>query len=206
MEKVPSKIDLKPVLVEESNENQRQGEVGRYSISQIYAMLEGWTTPEDFINGEIMSFSQAFNCWYGTGKHTQIEQLLKRLGYETEIKKEYDCGDFKIVGRCDFLNEQMVGDLKTSIELIGKAKKWSLFQVKLYCSVFEKEYGVIYEPIIKKEQTYNKMGYPKTEVVDFYLQDIGRTKRNDDWFKKQLIKLGEFHEKVVDYQKSIKTP
>lgn len=195
--KSPSRIELKNELITEFSNGNKKREVGRYSVSQIYAILEGWISPEQYIEGETMDFPQMFNCWYGAGKHKQIEPLLKAKGYETEIKKEYDLGDFKIVGICDFMKDDMVGDLKTSLEPIGEAKKWSLFQVKIYCSVFEKATGIIYEPMLVKEQVYNRMGYPKTQVKDFYLKEIGKVERNDTWFKNKMGELREFHNKML---------
>ena len=200
MKTFPDKLDLKDAVMKRVEEGKKKGVVGRYSASQIYAILEGWTTPKDFLEGEIKEFEEAFNLWNGTEKHKSVEGLMKILGYETELKKEHQCKDFMIVGMADYLTEKEVADLKTSIELIGEAKKWSLFQLKLYCTIFQKERGIIYEPVIKIEQKPNKMGFPKPKVTDFYLRNIGETKRDDKWFETIVKKLNIFHEQLKQSQ------
>ncbi len=181
-------IDLKPALQKYTEERDRPNKVGRYSISQIYAYLNGWQTPEDFIKGEKLDFTSQFRCFQGTSKHKQIEELMKLLGYKTEVKKEMKVGDFTIVGIADYLSDNEVADLKTSAKLYDKAKPWQIFQVKLYCTVFKKDIGKVAQPIYKS----NSNGEP----TDFYLKEIGSTKRDDGWFKAKMEKLNKFHNKV----------
>lgn len=203
----PSKISLKDALVDETNSSPKEPKVGRYSISQIYSYINGWTTPKQYLEGETFDFVSSFRMWEGTAKHKQIEPLMERLGYEVELKKEYDCGEFVIVGMADYLKDNIVADLKTSREIIGEAKKWSLFQVKIYCTVFERDYGIIFEPKVKMGSVPNPRGIAKDCIVDLWLDNIGTVERNDKWFEAQMLKLSEFHKAVVvEHEKLTKTP
>ena len=190
-------IDLKKPLQIYTEKRDRENKVGRYSCSSIYAFLQGWETPEDFIKGKQMDFAGQFNCWEGTYKHKAIEELMEILGYETEVKKEMKVGDFTIVGIADYLSKDEVSDLKTSRELYSKAKKWHEFQVKLYCTLFEKPVGKIMQPVFEEEYKPNKVGIPKPVPTNFYLKEIGSVKRDDSWFKKEMEKLSAFHKEVV---------
>lgn len=169
----------------------------RYSCSEIYPILNNWITPEQYLFDEEIDFTGAFRMWQGTGKHKQMEELMKFMGYETEVKKEVQVGDLTIVGIADYLTETEVIDFKTSSELYDKAKAWHLAQVKLYCTLFEKEEGVIQQPIYKERKEYNRMGKLKSVPYELCLKEIGRVKRNDDWFMSQIDKLEEFNSKVI---------
>ena len=156
----------------------KPNKVGRYSCSKIYAILHGWITPEQYINGEAVDFIGAFRMWQGTKKHEQIQELLKD-DYIIEEKREKKVKDFEIVGMADLMTEDTVLDIKTSFKLIN-AKPWAVHQVKLYLTLFERPFGEIVQPI----WTGNKL----------YLKTLGKYKRDDDFFNKQMDLLAKFHE------------
>lgn len=189
--------DITNWLLEYHLSRNRKREPNRYSCSEIYAILNDWITPEEFISSKSIDFQGAFRMWQGTGRHKQLEDIMKFKGYEVEVKKEVQVGDLTIVGKADYLTETEVVDFKTSNKLYDKAKAWHLFQVKLYCTLFEKDEGVIEQPIYKEQKEYNMRG--KLELVPYklLLKEIGRTKRNDDWFMDKINQLEEFNSKVL---------
>jgi hypothetical protein len=62
------------------------------------------------------------------------------------------------------------------------SKPWHDHQVKLYCTMFEKKNGLVYQPV------KNDSGV--------YLKHIGTVERDDAWFQKELEKLYVFHQRV----------
>jgi len=194
--KIGDTIDLKPAIMEEIEENQRDREVGRYRVSEIYALLNNWTPPKEYLLREKIDFINAYQMWRGTGKHKDIEGLMKRLGYEVEVPIEKKVGEMTISGRCDFTSKDFIGDLKTGLELIGASKKWQDFQVKMYCSLFEKQYGYIVEAIEKTDYIPNKANRLTIKVVDCYLKVIGVVEKDDKWFDEQMVLLEKYHNKL----------
>ena len=168
-------IKLENEVVKVVNGDARERKENRYSCSEIYSIINGWVTPEEFLKGETFNFNNAFKIWSGQQKHNMIEPLLKSIGYEVEVSQQQKINDSEIIlsGRVDAMNEDSILELKTSLEAIGKAKKWSLYQVKLYCTLFKKPTGIIYEPVMRVEMKLNKIGIPKREVTEFYLKEIG---------------------------------
>ena len=156
----------------------RIGKVGRYSCSKIWGILNGYCTPEQYINGEEIDFKSAMNMWQGTTKHAQIQQLLED-DYFLEYKRELKVGDFTIVGMADALNWEEILEIKTSEKVHDKAKPWAVHQLKLYLTLFERPKGRIVQPL----RTANKL----------YLKELGEYKRDDTWFYKEMEKLNEFH-------------
>ena len=196
-------IDLAPALKKYTEERDKPNEVGRYSCSQIYSYLNGWCSPTDFLKGEEKDFAQCFRMWQGTSKHKQVEDLMKVIGYETEVKKEMKVEPITIVGIADYLSDGEVADLKTSMELYKVAKKWHLYQVKLYCTLFEKPIGKIVQPVYKTKSVF-KRGKTKLEPDKFYLKELGSVKRDDKWFNEQMDLLLKFHNKILKVVKSLK--
>ena len=186
--------DINPKeLLMKKYEKQKDNVIGRYSCSKIYAILKGWTTPEQYVKGEEIDFPSAFRMWNGTWRHKQGEDLVEGL-IETEVKKEIEVEGLTIVGMADYLLETQVADMKTSNEVYPKAKEWHLHQVKLYCTLFEKEEGLVFQPVYKMDLQPNKIGQYKKVPSDFQFKIIGRVRRNDAWFKQEINKLKEFNE------------
>jgi len=158
--------------------------IGRYSISKIWGILNGYLTPEQYIKGEEHTLEDILRMNEGTMKHKFLEKYA--IG-ETEIKKEYDCGDFVIVGKCDELTENEVIEYKTSVKLYDKPKAWHIHQLKMYLTIFERPLGIIYQPKIIKGR--------------FILDTLGTTQNNYLWFQEQISKLRIFHEELKNYGK-----
>jgi len=186
------RIDLTKRLVDKTNQEKRTNTIGRYSISNIWAINNNYLSPKQFLEGEEFDFISAFRMFQGTWKHRQLEDLLKN-DYPVEQKKEMeikaDGETFTIVGIADiqdFIDKKDVCDFKTSQEL-KVAKRWDLAQVKAYLTLFEKPKGYILQP-----------RYTKNAL---WLEVIGETDRDDDWFNKEMNKLAQFHRRLKKYGK-----
>lgn len=156
--------------------------IGRYSVSAIYAIKQGWTKPEDFFNAPKNDMAGILRMYSGTLNHNFIEGLLPKD--KCEIKKEYVYKDMVLVGKCDYLpNDEEVWDFKTSDTIMDKSKPWQVHQIRMYCTMFERATGSLFQPIIKDGR-----------VV---LKHLSTTKRDDEWFKKEVEELYEFHKLLL---------
>lgn len=163
---------------------------GRYSASEVFFILSGKTTPEEWLHPSRRKLPEMFKMWDGSMIHGAVQELLRR-GYEEE-KREYSDFGITLVGKADYLpdardgvpNENEVWELKTSDKAMTIAKPWQIHQTKLYCSMFGKEKGKIFQPI----RTDSTLG----------LKLIGEVGRDDVWFMEQINKLYDFHMKVEE--------
>jgi len=141
---------------------------GRVSASQVHAMLEGW---ED----RPIGLKEALRMWNGTWKHKMVQELLPE--YQHEVKLEYPCKDWVLVGVADCLTEDHILEIKTSEEVHQSAKPWHITQARLYASMFEVPYVYIMQPV--------------SQGNSFYLKRLRRVGRNDDWFEETLEKINQ---------------
>jgi hypothetical protein len=174
-------INLTPVL------RQRMGSYprtrGRYNSSELYFINNGSTTPEQWMNPKEKDMKQILLMWGGTGMHNQIQALLGQ--YNCEKKVEFVYKDIVLVAKADCLPPDRldeVWELKTSDKKMNKSKPWQDHQVKLYCTMFKKEHGLIYQPL----QDDNGL----------YLKHLKTVDRDDVFFEKELEKLYQFHLEV----------
>jgi hypothetical protein len=184
------RIGLKEILVEKTNAEKRPGQIGRYSASAIWGINNNYTSVKQFIEGEEFDFKSAFRIWQGTWKHKQLEELLEWKGYKIEEKKEIeievDDVKFTLVGKADIqdlVEKNDVCDFKTSETLTAEAKPWSIHQLQMYCHVFNKPVAYIVEP--------------RKSDNNFWLEVIGRTLRDEDFFWQEMKKLANFHRKLL---------
>jgi len=174
-------IDLTDRLL--AKQQPKPPEIGRYSISTLWGVLNGYSTPEEYIKGEDVDFKSALRMRLGSLKHDLIQEFLIPE-YEIEKKTEYKYKDFVLVGKCDAINKTQILEIKTSDEIIPEAKRWHIWQVKMYLSLFKKEKGVIVQPII----TASKL----------FLKEIGCVEKNDIWFKKEMLKIDILHKQLAE--------
>jgi hypothetical protein len=157
------------------------GKIGRYSVSSVWGIVNGYTTVSDFLSGQTVTALAALRMSNGRWKHAQVQELLPK-DFNIETKKEITVHDFVLVGRVDFMTDDTVYEIKTKSSVMDKAKSWHMYQAKLYCTMFEKNKASILQPIIFNHR--------------LILKNIGNTKRDDQWFSKQMDKLLTFHESL----------
>lgn len=174
-------IDLTKELLEELGEHKNK--IGRYSCSQIWGMLNGYLKPEDYLKPEKKPLKEVLKMWSGTMKHEMVSKLLTRKGYEVEQKKEMEMPEngFVIVGKCDAINPDEVVEIKTSDKLL-ESKRWYEFQLKLYLTMFDRPKGKIFQPVFNDK---------------LYLKELAVVERDDNWFNSQMLKLKDYHNKLL---------
>lgn len=174
-------IDLTPALLKKMNSRPRVR--GRYNSSELYFITNGSITPEQWLNQPAREPKEILKMWAGVGMHNQLEDLLGKE--HSEKKVEFVYKDIILVGKADFMpphKPNEVWEFKTSDRKMEAAKPWHGFQVKLYCTMFNKEFGVIYQPVKNDD--------------GIYLKHLGTFGRDDGWFESEIEKLYEFHKKV----------
>jgi len=156
----------------------------RYSAKDIWAMTttnrdgELYLTPEKWLKGEEKDYDSCLQMWRGVYKHQAIQMLFPE--YKQEVKIEYRYKHLTIVGMADFLDEDII-DLKTSKKLKTKAPPWDISQIKIYLTIFDRQIGRLWQPIIKGDKVF--------------LNEFGVIKRSDKWFESQMLKVLEFDNK-----------
>lgn len=156
---------------------------GRYNASELYGIVNGWTTPEQWISPAERKWEEILLMWNGIGIHNQVQEVLGEQF--SEHKKVYEYRGINLVAKADFLpphKPNQVWEFKTSDSKMKKAKPWHLYQAKLYASMFEKDEAVVFQPICDK--------------TGFILFEIGTVNRDDLWFREEMKKLYSFHLKV----------
>lgn len=152
--------------------------IGRYHISGLWGVLNGYDTVEQFVKGKAIDFPTALKMKMGILKHQLVQECLE--GWELERKVEFHIPNTNIiiVGKCDAIKGNTILEIKTSDHLISEAKRWHIWQVKMYLPMFNVENGIILQPIVKN---------------GLFLKSIGEIKKNDKWFNNQLDKIIELH-------------
>jgi len=178
------KIDLTDYLKGEP----RERKLNRFSCSELFYLLQGWTEIDDYVKGKKFTPTELWRMKLGTLKHQYIEEHLKELGYTTELKKEFKYGDIEIVGMADAFKKDDHGiEIKTSEKLKQRSSRAHDYQARLYCSIFDVPQFHIMQPVISGNKAL--------------LKEIGAVKKNDAWFSKQLDKINEFYiSKLKQYE------
>lgn len=176
-----SDINLTPVLRSKMGMN-RPRIRGRYNASELWAIANGYLTPEQYFSPKPRTVNDFMKMWSGIIVHEQVQKLL---GQDKEKKVEYKRDGVTLVAKADYLPgdiQDEVWEIKTSETEIDKAKPWFKYQTRLYCTMFNKKRGVIYQPVFSRD--------------GLFLRDIGTVERDDDWFEKQIQVLLKFNEEV----------
>ena len=156
---------------------------GRYNSSELYYITKGYTTPEEWFNSPEKDMKQITDMWNGIGAHNQIQELLGKQFCEKKAELVYK--DIILVAKGDFFPPALpdeVWELKSSDKLMKIAKPGHIYQAKIYCSMFNKKTGTVFQPIQNKDGVY--------------LKDLGSVERDDKWFESQLELLYQFHLQV----------
>ena len=159
--------------------------IGRYAVSDVWAIEKGYLTLRKFLEGQTNDFESCFRMWEGRRKHEQCQELLE--GYEIEKKVEYKHNDWLLVGKADAINSLTNEglEIKTSDKLLDKAKSWHEYQAKIYCSMFQVPIFYIVQPRIKENRIILKV--------------LAEIERDDKWFEKKLKVIDKFHQELYGY-------
>jgi hypothetical protein len=161
---------------------------GRYNSSELYFINNGSVSPEQWLHQSEKPMKDILNMWNGIGIHNQLEDLLGKE--HSEKKVEFVYKNLVLVGKVDFMPPDKIDEIwefKTSERKMEKSKPWQEHQVRLYCTMFNKKQGLIYQPI--------------KDSNGIYLKHLGTIERDDKWFEEEMEKLHIFHLKVEDLWK-----
>lgn len=161
---------------------------GRYNSSELFRIARGYLKPEEWAQPRPWGLPAMLGMWNGRVVHDYIERLLPREGNEVKIVYEHNITPtqtIQLVAKADHCPPHLpseVWEFKTSKEGLKKSKPEHEYQLKLYCTIHQKQKGVIYQPV----QNGNGL----------FLKNIGEVSRDDNWFREQMTILEEFHKKV----------
>ena len=177
-------IDLTPYFIESFK---KKRVVGRYSVTDLWAIIHGYLTPENYLKEESFKIIDIVRMINGTVKHKILEEFLIKDGWQIEIKKEYPYEDIVFVGKVDAINDKEILEIKTSDKIIPVAKDWQKLQLKVYLTMFERESGHLVQPVYTNEK--------------IYLKKITEIKRDDGYVFNVFKKVKEFHNQLLSYGK-----
>jgi hypothetical protein len=174
-------VNLTPALLQKMNARPRVR--GRYNSSELFFILNGSTSPQDWINPKPRTAKEILVMWNGIGVHNQLEDLMGKEYSEKKVTYEYK--GMTLVGKLDFLpphKPDEIWEFKSSVKLMSRAKPWHEHQVKLYLTMFQKPTGVVFQPVSNDD--------------GIFLKRLATVKRDDKWFMDQMEILYAFHLEV----------
>jgi len=177
-------IDLTPYFIESFK---RKRVIGRYSVTDLWAIIHGYLTPENYLKEESFKIIDIVRMINGTVKHKILEEFLIENGWQIEIKKEFPYEDIVFVGKVDAINDKEILEIKTSDKIIPVGKDWQKLQLKVYLTMFERESGCLVQPVYTNEK--------------IYLKKITEIKRDDEYVFNIFKKVKEFHNQLLNYGK-----
>lgn len=157
----------------------------RFSCSEIYYLINGYTSIKDYLEQPERSVEEYWTMRQGNLKHEWIQNYLKK-DYQVELKKEIKIDEIEIVGVADLLCKDYGIEIKTG-KMREKANKSHEHQAKLYCTLFEVPKFYIMQPILTKDNRA-------------VLREIGMVERDDKWFNKQVDKIKEIYKKILEFK------
>ncbi len=181
-------LNLTPLLREHFTDRPRI--IGRYHASELYYLLHGLTTPEQWLNPKSKPLPLVMAMWNGTLVHQYIQDLLPSECNEIRVEYEYTIPGtndvITLVGKIDHVPNhiQQVWEFKTSKNELPEAKAEHAHQCKLYCTMIGRPEGVVYQPV--------------QHTTGLYLKHLETVLRDDAWFEEQMQKLVLFHQQVVE--------
>jgi CRISPR/Cas system-associated exonuclease Cas4 (RecB family) len=174
---MPFKIDLTNYLIEPKKERK----LNRFSCSEIYYLINGYTPIKEYIEGKKRKVEEYWDMTLGKIKHQWIQECLKN-DYHVELKKEIKIDEIEIVGMADLLTKDYGIEIKTG-KLRDKSTKAHEHQAKLYCTLFEVPKFYIVQPVISNDKAI--------------LKEIGIVYRDDKWFANQVSKIKKIYQEIL---------
>lgn len=152
---------------------------GRYNVSDLSYINNGLMTPEEWLKPKQKDVEELVINLSIAGTYNQIKDLLKGDFFEEKAESVYE--GITLVGRCDLLNASWneVWGIKVDTK---HTIMHETYKLKIYCSMFQKDVGLLYQPVSDKD--------------GFYLKNISKVERDDVWFGKEMEKLQTFNKEV----------
>jgi len=156
---------------------------GRYNASELYGIVNKYLSPQDWISPPEKDIVSMLRMWSGILVHDHIQRLLPPN--TNEVKKEHYHNGIVLVAKADNVPtppSDEVWEFKSSATAMDSSKPSHDYQVRLYCSIFERQKGLVFQPVQSSK--------------GLFLKRIGTIERDDKWFEQELEKLYIFHKKV----------
>lgn len=171
--------------------DKRERVINRFSVSELYYLLAGYTTIEEYVKGKELTVKNLWEMQLGSLKHEWIQAhpFIKEK-YQCEIKKVYETQGIQIVAKADGICKEHGIEIKTG-KAREKASRSQEFQARMYCTLFELPVFYIVQPYHNHEKAY--------------LKTIGVIHRNDKWFATQVQKILLKYEEIQEYVKNQRT-
>jgi hypothetical protein len=153
----------------------RKKVLNRFSTSALYYLLNGWTTVEEYVDGKPISREQKRVMREGTKVHLYVQEFLKEMGYECEIKKVLETDGIQIVCKVDALKEEHGLEIKSSAKLRKEATRSHIYQAKWYAHLFQRDFYIVQPEEaggVEYLQTIGIVHPPKQKWVDSEISKI----------------------------------
>jgi hypothetical protein len=167
--------------------------VGRYSSSELYYIVNGLITPEQWLDAPTKPLPLILAMWNGTLVHQFVQELLPSECNEVKFEHKHTIpgtnDEITLVAKIDHLpnyhpyNEE-VWEFKTSKNELPTAKGEHVFQARLYCTITDRPRAKVFQPV--------------QHTTGLYLKHLETVDRDDAWFAEQMKHLEAFHYKVVE--------
>lgn len=186
-------LNLTPLLRAKFGDYPRT--IGRYHASELYYLLNGLTTPEQWLQPRTKPLPLIMAMWNGTLVHQYVQDLLPSECNEIKVEHQYTIPGTEdiitLVGKVDHLpnHVEQVWEFKTSKNELPEAKKEHAHQCKLYCTMTKRPEGVVYQPV-----QHNS---------GLYLKHLETVLRDDEWFNEQMQKLSAYHYQILELSNTI---
>jgi hypothetical protein len=158
--------------------------IGRFSATDLYKIVKGIITPEEFFNASQMDEKGSLNCLRGDTLEYGVSQVWKRSGaiFDTQIKREIIIDDLTFVAVADFHFGDKILECKSPEKFTGY-KDYNKYQCELQYRIFNVPIYIGYYNFVDGNLT--EQGSYKYEPNDFLWSDIQRACKS---FNKRLIK------------------
>jgi hypothetical protein len=111
--------------------------IGRFSATDLYGIIKGKTTPEEFLNRPQMDEKGSLNCLRGDTIEYGVSQVWKRSGakFDTQVKREIIVDDLTFVAVADFHFGDKILECKSPEKFTGQ-KDYNKYQCELQYRIF----------------------------------------------------------------------
>lgn len=180
-------INLTPLLRQKFQNYPRK--IGRYHASELYYITHGKTSPTEWLEPSTKPLPVIMAMWNGTLVHEYIQELLPAECNEVKVETQHQLNGtdsvITLVAKIDHLpnNSNEVWEFKTSKNEMDKAREEHAYQAKLYCTMAQRPYAKVFQPV--------------QHVSGLYLKHLETVGRDDVWFEEQIEKLKLFHYEVL---------